>query len=69
MRTLALSLVLGLAATVPAVAQTPLETGTRAPDFTLPSATAAGVGQPVRLADFKGNTVVLAFFYKARTPG
>ena len=44
-------------------------TGSPAPDFTLPSATAAGVGKPVRLAGLEGRTVVLAFFYKARTGG
>ncbi len=44
--------------------------GQPAPDFALASATRAGVGKaPVRLADFKGKTVVLAFFYKARTKG
>jgi cytochrome oxidase Cu insertion factor (SCO1/SenC/PrrC family) len=48
---------------------TPLAAGTEAPDFTLPSATKAGVGKPVSLHDFKGKPVVLAFFYRARTPG
>ena len=47
----------------------PLQVGAVAPDFTLPSATSAGVGKPVRLSDFKGQTVVLAFFFKARTGG
>lgn len=48
----------------------PLEIGTAAPDFALPGATRFGVlKQPVRLSDFKGKTVVLAFFYKARTRG
>jgi len=44
--------------------------GQRAPDFTLPAATRAGP-QPRRVGvrDFKGKTVVLAFFYKARTKG
>jgi peroxiredoxin len=33
-------------------------------------ATRYGVlANPVRLSDFKGKTVVLAFFYKARTSG
>ena len=68
MRIAAISFALGLLAT-PAAAQTPLEVGTKAPDFTLPSATAAGVGKPVHLADLRGRTVVLAFFFKARTPG
>jgi len=44
--------------------------GQRAPDFGLPAATRAGTqARPVRLRDFKGKTVVLAFFYKARTKG
>ena len=67
---------LALAAT-PAVAQEPvpqgpepLAVGAAAPDFALPGATRFGVlAQPVRLSDFKGKTVVLAFFYKARTKG
>jgi len=47
----------------------PLAVGADAPDFTLPSATRHGVGKPVSLRDFKGQVVVLAFFYKARTAG
>jgi thioredoxin-dependent peroxiredoxin len=48
----------------------PLEIGAVAPDFTLPGATRYGVLQdPVRLSDFKGKTVVLAFFFRARTRG
>jgi peroxiredoxin Q/BCP len=48
----------------------PLEVGATAPDFSLPGATRYGVlAHPVRLSDFKGKTVVLAFFYKARTKG
>lgn len=66
-------LVLGTAA--PAGAQTsdatpPLEVGAIAPDFELPGATRYGVlAEPVRLSDFQGKVVVLAFFYKARTKG
>jgi cytochrome oxidase Cu insertion factor (SCO1/SenC/PrrC family) len=52
-----------------AQAPTPVAVGTDAPDFTLPSATKAGVGKPITLRDFRGKTVVLAFFYKARTGG
>ena len=41
-----------------------------APDFSLPGATRYGVlAKPVRLSDFTGKTVVLAFFFKARTSG
>ena len=48
----------------------PLEIGAVAPDFSLPGATRYGVlAKPVRLSDFKGKTVVLAFFFKARTSG
>ncbi len=51
-------------------AATPLAVGDVAPDFALPGATRYGVlRDPVRLSDFKGQTVVLAFFFKARTPG
>jgi peroxiredoxin Q/BCP len=46
------------------------EVGAMAPDFTLPGATRYGLlRDPVRLSDLRGNTVVLAFFYKARTKG
>ncbi len=48
----------------------PLEVGAVAPDFALPGATRYGIlRDPVRLSDFKGKTVVLAFFFKARTRG
>ena len=48
----------------------PLEIGAVAPDFTMKGATRYGVlASPVHLSDFKGKTVVLAFFYKARTSG
>ncbi|HXG71893.1 MAG TPA: hypothetical protein VNJ04_14895 [Gemmatimonadaceae bacterium] len=41
-----------------------------APDFIIPGATRFGVlRDPVRLSDFRGRTVVLAFFYQARTKG
>ena len=54
----------------PAVAALPLEVGAVAPDFTLPGATRYGVlRDPVKLSDFKGKTVVLAFFFRARTRG
>ena len=44
--------------------------GQAAPDFSLPGATRFGVlKDPVRLADFRGQIVVLAFFPKARTKG
>jgi len=78
-----LYLAAGLAATIVAAAAAqqpaapaapagppPLEVGTVAPDFTLPGATRFGaLRAPIRLSDFKGKTVVLAFFFKARTRG
>jgi thioredoxin-dependent peroxiredoxin len=46
------------------------EVGATAPDFALPGATRYGtLRDPVRLSEFRGKTVVLAFFYKARTKG
>ncbi|HEV8197156.1 MAG TPA: hypothetical protein VGP87_10985 [Gemmatimonadales bacterium] len=72
-------LLLGLTAAVPLAAQqpaapppgpTPLAAGVEAPDFTLAAATIAGVSaKPVHLKDLRGKTVVLAFFYRARTKG
>jgi peroxiredoxin Q/BCP len=48
----------------------PLEVGVLAPDFAMPGATRYGaLRPPVRLSDYKGKTVVLAFFFKARTRG
>lgn len=47
-----------------------LAVGQPAPDFALTGATRYGILRaPVRLSDFRGKTVVLAFFFKARTPG
>jgi thioredoxin-dependent peroxiredoxin len=47
-----------------------IEVGAVAPDFSIPGATRYGtLKNPVRLSDYKGKTVVLAFFYKARTKG
>ena len=47
-----------------------LAVGSMAPDFELRGATRYGLlGTPVRLSDFRGQTVVIAFFYKARTKG
>ena len=48
----------------------PIAVGAVAPDFAIPGATRYGtLKNPVRLSDFKGKTVVLAFFFKARTKG
>lgn len=47
-----------------------LAVGTIAPDFELPGATRYGtLAHPVKLSDFRGQTVVLAFFPRARTRG
>ena len=57
------------AAPAPAVAAGPAVKDV-APDFTLTGATRYGLLKtPVTLAAFRGRTVVLAFFYQARTKG
>lgn len=57
------------AATAAPVTPTP-DVGTVAPDFTLPGATRYGLlEKPVRLSDYRGQTVVIAFFFQARTKG
>jgi len=51
-------------------ANPPLEVGAVAPDFSLPGSTRFGLLRtPVRLSDFRGKTVVLAFFFRSRTRG
>ena len=46
------------------------QVGSIAPDFSLPGATRYGrLQNPVKLSDFRGQTVVLAFFFQARTKG
>jgi len=65
---------LAVAAPAHAVAQVAgsglLAVGETAPDFALPGATRHGVlRDPVRLSDYRGETVVLAFFFRVRTPG
>ena len=48
----------------------PLQVGDVAPDFELPAAVRHGVlAEPVSLSDYEGETVVLAFFFRARTKG
>jgi peroxiredoxin len=54
----------------PATPRPELAIGRQAPDFTIVGATRYGVlRDPIRLSDFHGKTVVLAFFYQARTKG
>jgi hypothetical protein len=75
MRSTVVAAVCALVALVPAMGQAqqaeePLAVGTPAPDFELTGATRYGVlRDPVRLSDFRGKTVVVAFFYRVRTPG
>jgi len=68
--TTALALAAGPAAAQAASDSTPLAVGTVAPDFSLPGSTRFGtLRNPVRLSDFRGKTVVIAFYFKARTRG
>ena len=60
------------AAPAGAVAATALampEIGGSAPNFAFTPVTKDGVGKPKKLSDYKGQTVVLWFFIKARTRG
>ncbi len=61
------------AAPAPAAAPAPRpgpEVGSMAPDFSLPAATRYGrLAEPFRLSQLRGQTVVLAFFVRARTRG
>ena len=58
------------AAPVPGGATFAPTVGQQAPDFVLAGATRFGVlKDSVRLADYRGQIVVLAFFPKARTKG
>lgn len=76
-RMLMTSLLAGAAAILtpgPAAAQDAapalLGVGEPAPDFELVGSTRYGIlDEPVRLSDFRGETVILAFFFRARTPG
>jgi peroxiredoxin Q/BCP len=58
------------AAQAAAPAPAPVAIGAKAPDFALPGVTRFGrLADPVRLSDMRGQTVVIAFFYRARTKG
>lgn len=47
-----------------------IEVGAMAPDFELAGATRHGVlRDAIRLSDYRGETVVLAFFFRVRTRG
>ena len=48
----------------------PLAVGTVAPEFVLAGGTKDGsLVKPFRLSEYRDQTVVIAFFYKARTSG
>ncbi len=72
MRRIFLAVALAAAAPAALAAQDtiPLKVGMAAPEFALKAATLNGVeSAPVKLSDFRDQTVVIAFFYKARTKG
>jgi peroxiredoxin len=47
-----------------------LAVGTMAPDISFTGATRYGLlAEPVRVSQFRGQTVVIAFFFRARSPG
>jgi peroxiredoxin Q/BCP len=78
LRRLTIAAVLVAAATPLAAQQSPLPAappggpaiGDLAPDFAVSGASRYGrLRDSVRLSDYRGNTVVLAFFFKARTKG
>lgn len=67
---LAGTLAIGGAAPVSAQDSQLLAVGEMAPDFALPGATRyGGLANPIRLSDYQGETVVLAFFFRVRTRG
>jgi thioredoxin-dependent peroxiredoxin len=76
-RVFALALLAGTLSAAPAAGQAAppppqhfLAVGTMAPDITLTGATKYGIIQaPIKLSDFRGEPVVLAFFFRARTRG
>ncbi len=62
--------VVALSTGVAQAAPAALKVGDMAPDFTVTTVTAAGVeAKPFKLSEHRGETVVLAFFPKARTSG
>jgi hypothetical protein len=59
-----------VASPVAAQQSAPPEIGAVAPDFVMQGATQHGVlRDSVRLSDYAGKTVVLAFFFRVRTRG
>jgi hypothetical protein len=73
-QTVLLSAATFLAANAATAQQPPVVAGPQvgdvAPDFALPGATRYGLlKDSVRPSDYRGRTVVLAFFFRARTKG
>jgi hypothetical protein len=67
---LSLAAASGAAQAAPGAAVSPPAVGQMAPDFSLAGATRYGLlASPVKLSDFRGKTVVIAFFVVARTKG
>lgn len=54
---------------IPANALPTPAVGDMAPDFMFAPITANGIGKPKKLSDYRGQTVVLWLFIKARTRG
>jgi hypothetical protein len=70
LKRLGLALVILLPGRAVAQDSIPLTVGTKAPDFALLGANREGVlADSIRLSDFRDQTVVIAFFYRARTRG
>jgi hypothetical protein len=76
-RSAGLGLLAAVLGALPATAQQPAapaaptpEVGQPAPDFTMPGATRFGVlKNSIKLSELRGQTVVIAFFIRARTRG
>ncbi len=68
---LAVAVALAFSATLEAQVEPDLlPVGSMAPDFSLPGVTRYGaLRDPVRLSDYRGDVVVIAFFFKVRTRG
>ena len=67
---LAVAIGMGAPGTVTAQETNLIEVGAMAPDFELTGATRHGVLRDnIKLSDYRGETVVLAFFFRVRTRG
>ena len=59
-----------LGALVPGIASAQfLEVGAEAPNIEFTAANADGVGESMTLSEYRGEVIVLAFFFRARTSG